>query len=1364
MKAFSKYFLMMILVLAGAPALLAATQNAVLYGTVYDAAGNPAAGVTVNLDNTAIGFARNTTTDSDGSYNFAEVPPAENYELSASRVGRKIDLRTGITVNVGDERVVLPPLKEQPVAATPSGEVVAKSVKKQSLSNETVSTSISGVITGEQLRTLPVAVNRNFLNLGLIPPNTHDVEQGSQLAGASFSVAGNRAATNNFLLDGADNVASSTNQAVPFQVNDSVQEFRVTSSTANAEYGRNSGGTVNVVTRRGGNGFHGNLFGYFNSDGLNSASPLSVYNGTTFDKAAAYAGPVTNHTLNCPTYPNLVCFLPSTYNDYVANAGLLGYCTDSIINAISGAGRHFCNATGGAGKNTFFDPSSILATNNSHNIPFDSKQFGANIGGPIMKDKLFFFGSYEGTRIDNPNPIFERVPSAFDRTYDPYGLGSFQFAKTDPNYALDQRILSLYPQSNVVGVPGVLEFFKGQAPNYTNVHNYLARSDYVYSSNTDLSLRYVGQKLNQLHDDTLPSQSQYPGNGILRDALNQNLDLTYTHTFSSAWTTEARTGFNRFAVDETPQDASLNAASLGFNNSLMPAVLLNGIDPQSSGGTPATNSATSNGAMESWSDFYLPCTVGSGGNTCSTSSLLPTLDGFFPFARLGAPLGAPLRHRDTTWFLASNTSWTHGRHSFKFGAEWQHLDNRVTDDSFARGFMYSGNIGEFTSDSRTCNYWCSTLFGAPNAFLRPSFDFLQQQNGFYSARLHSYSLSGFIQDSWRIHSRLTLNAGLRYEYFSPPQDKNDALFNFDPQSNGLVREGGFGVFDPYGTPCTASVGSFQSVPQALSVIAPFKPGRGTWVCSNKANQYSRIFTSDKDNFAPRVGLAWDVFGKGKTVARAGIGWFYDHLPASYSEQLMYNRPTTSPNSLFGVLLAPPAGLLATPGTTNLCAGVFWACGIGSTIISPAVQAASLDGVNPNSLYSAAPQPGAIYAIDTAHSNTPLTRQISATVQQQITSKLTVEAGYIGNHGSDLPVVYNRNFTNEANLLRNGVDGALSQFPIFTMADSAVSNYNSFMLRVRAADWHGLRVNGTYNWSHSADNASTGVFPPLPTTMANLSIGYLFFGQQNPVAECLFIDAALCEFQTSGSANIQHVPLTLPTINFSPGAVTTTGAGQILTSRYLLPQDPFNFLKNDRGPSDFNSTNRVVVDYTWEVPALRKGSKLFDYWQMAGVFTAQSGQPFTIFAGPIAGEITQRVNLTGPVKVTDNPNGAIGTSGLQLASASNFCTSITTGTTNFLGNFLQPAPDQPCLGNSGRNAFTGPNYINMNFAIQKGFPIFGEGRMLTFRSEFYNLFDRANYFNPISQYSLDGQTINPDFGKIKSAHEPRQIQLAVRFSW
>ena len=353
MKTMSKnLWLVVALLVLAATSAFAATQNAVVYGTVYDATGNPLPGVSVVLENPSLGFARTTTTGSDGSYNFAEVPPAEGYRLTASRGGAKIDIRSGITVNVGDERVILPPLKEQPVVAAATGakrEVKETKLESQGVRNETVSTAISGVITGEQLRSLPL-YNRNFLALGLLTPNTHDVEGGSDLNGASFSVNGQRPSSNNFMLDGADNVASSSNQAIPFQVNDSIQEFRVTSSTASAEYGRNGGGTVNVVTRRGGNKFHGSAYGYFGSDVLNGDSALSSYSNTSFAKAASYAGDPSVRALGLKE-----TIFPLRYNDYVNSAAANGFCTDQIGIATSGA----C----GTGANTFFDPTSILASN-----------------------------------------------------------------------------------------------------------------------------------------------------------------------------------------------------------------------------------------------------------------------------------------------------------------------------------------------------------------------------------------------------------------------------------------------------------------------------------------------------------------------------------------------------------------------------------------------------------------------------------------------------------------------------------------------------------------------------------------------------------------------------------------------------------------------------------------------------------------------------------------------------------------------------------------------------------------------------------------------------------------------------------------
>src|SRR4051812_28744764 len=294
-------------------------QNATVLGTVFDQKGAPMVGMVVLLENKDTGFIKTSTTGADGSYTISGVPPATGYKITASKPdGTQIgDPRAGIEVNVGDEREILPPLREPvpvstvaggetspggtPVAATPT----APTGKPSIVRNEATTTSIGGVITGDQLRSLPL-YNRNFLVLGLLTPNTHDTEAGSPLSGASFSISGQRPSSNNFLLDGADNVASSSNQAIPFQVNDAIQEFRVTSSTANAEYGRGAGGVVSVVTRRGTNQLHGAAFGYFGSDIFNSDSPLSIFSGSGFDRAAAFAGSTNSAALVPGTPGNAV--------------------------------------------------------------------------------------------------------------------------------------------------------------------------------------------------------------------------------------------------------------------------------------------------------------------------------------------------------------------------------------------------------------------------------------------------------------------------------------------------------------------------------------------------------------------------------------------------------------------------------------------------------------------------------------------------------------------------------------------------------------------------------------------------------------------------------------------------------------------------------------------------------------------------------------------------------------------------------------------------------------------------------------------------------------------------------------------------
>ncbi len=231
-----------------------------------------------------------------------------------------------------------------------------------------------------------------------------------------------------------------------------------------------------------------------------------------------------------------------------------------------------------------------------------------------------------------------------------------------------------------------------------------------------------------------------------------------------------------------------------------------------------------------------------------------------------------------------------------------------------------------------------------------------------------------------------------------------------------------------------------------------------------------------------------------------------------------------------------------------------------------------------------------------------------------------------------------------------------------------------------------------------------------------------------------------------------------------------GAGQIVVSRYQIAQDPLNFLVDDRGLSDFDIKHRLMLDYAWDVPSLRRAwgwPAWLDDWQLSGILVAQSGQPFTIFAGPIFGELTQRVNVLGPVDVdSGNPVAAISSSNLELASLA--C--LSAGSPPFAtpspgGSLFDRVPGTPCVGNSRRNAFAGPGFFSWDFAVQKRFPLGrSESRFVIVRVEVYNLTNWANYYNPISAFSLDGFNVNHDFGLIKSSHDPRQFQFAIRFVW
>jgi len=184
------------------------------------------------------------------------------------------------------------------------------------------------------------------------------------------------------------------------------------------------------------------------------------------------------------------------------------------------------------------------------------------------------------------------------------------------------------------------------------------------------------------------------------------------------------------------------------------------------------------------------------------------------------------------------------------------------------------------------------------------------------------------------------------------------------------------------------------------------------------------------------------------------------------------------------------------------------------MLNPAVQgpAASVFTTNLGSDYTVATSPFAVYSRDTAHSNAPYSRQISASVQQQVGNKLVFESGYVGTSGKQLPAVFNGNFGNEFNIFPAltgvGTTDNFHFFPIFTMTHQAESSFHSLMVRVRAADWHGLRFNAAYSLSNSQDNASVGFYPTVPTSLSNFLI-QAFKQSNNPNVNCVFFPSVFC---------------------------------------------------------------------------------------------------------------------------------------------------------------------------------------------------------------------------------------------------------------
>ena len=1187
----------------------AGTPNALVTGSVFDQLGAPVAGATVRLINGSIGFRESQTTDTRGWYTFTSVPPAENFLLSVEKTGFAPAIYPSLTVQVGEERLVLPPFSlepaaqpgeqlakeegpkepskqrvEQPPQRAPS-QVAKKVSKAPSVSVDLLTMTVGAVVDSRFVHTLPL-VGRDFIDLALLVPGTYPVEQRSVLEGASLVVNGVRANMNTFLLDGADNNDYTINQSLPFQIVEAMQEFRVQAATSPAEFGRNGGAQINTISRRGTNTLHGTLFEFHRNSALSASNFFSAYNGGTFDH-------------------------------YIRDLELLG-----LGNPLS--------------------DSTLASLYDTRNPEVIQNQFGGNVGGALAKDKLFGFFNWESFRVANPRPLFERVPGDALRSAsscpafvglqppaqcDPVALALYNLygARNVPTSSLSTQGSSPFPFTD----PNVNAFFVGKSQNGTESDNFLSRIDWRVNAQATMSFKHNIQLIRQVQGGDTPQTQTYPGNGTRVRGRNQNFSYNYVHQFSRT-TNEFRYGWNRFRLTTTALDAGIDPATLGFQN----------LDFHNKG---------------------LP-TLTVGGSFAT----------FAPFSVLGADLGTPSKRANNVWSWADNVSLTRGRNTWKFGGEFRNVRLNVTNEALGRGLItfFNGPFGaagapDLASIARVCPAFLASI--------APVFSQICPQFGTgFDRAFSTQSYNAYAQDQWRPFHNFTLNYGIRYEVNTAPVERRDRLVNFYPALKGWVRANSTTIFDPFAN--------------VIGTAPRPAPRAG--------------FETDKNDWSPRIGFAWDPWNNGKAVVRGSYALVYDQQPLEPSVNMLLNPPFVQEVFSFRPFFA----------------------------LKDTFEA-------PNSQWFRAPYSTAARDPNTL---TAYVHQFHLGVEQQFGSRGVLEVAYVGSAGHKLPRLRDISackldiFFQDPSTCFSFNQTPLLFASVLSEENTANSIFHSLQVRFDARNFHGLQMRLFYQWAKSIDNASS--LQPQVFTLPPFFADFLVC--------CGFFNQILNPETFAGLNNVS------PTLSLRPVL-------PIITTRPRLPQDSSN-IAGERGLSDFDVRHRFVANYIYDVPGWAPGIGVG--WQLAGIVTAQSGQPYTVFVDFFG--IPFRPNIVGnPVINNGNPNAAI--------DNGNFPSFTRPG--SFKINF-DPKTGLLLPGNLGRNTFSGPGLLNFDFSIVKNTHLGSEQRNLQFRAEFFNLFNTTHFRQPYSDggvlftntFDRDSTVFfDPFFSKILQARPAREVQFALK---
>ena len=679
-----------------------------------------------------------------------------------------------------------------------------------------------------------------------------------------------------------------------------------------------------------------------------------------------------------------------------------GWKPGAVINVGIKSGTNSLHGTGYAfGRETSFDARNFFDPPPQPKTEVALEQYGGTIGGPIKKDKIFFFGGYEGQRYTVGSPFLANVPVSISAN------GNASISVPDAEADLNKRCAA----------NPALSFCSGSTAKLSALSLHLLSSYYPANSTSSSTVQasfpsnFASDNWVAKFDVHLNEKNTINGMYFIANSTVNDEDAAYLQPFFLTVQTQRPQVGN---VDWTyaPNSRLVNEAQFGVQYLFKPSFVGDhNVNPTTYG----LNTGVTNPLF-----FGMPQIMITG------------------FTNLGGGSWPKIQGPETDFIGQDHVSYLAGKHSFKFGGE-------ILNDNFTGGALNTsrGSIRFGAATTNKSGALTSGAFVGATAledFLLgdPNQGKLLQGNAL--RRVYNFGYAAFAQDDWRIKPRLMLNLGVRYEINTVIRDANDQLGNFLPGS-GLVQVGS-GISSPY--------------------------------------------NGDHNNIAPRVGIAWDIFGTGKTVFRAGGSIVY--------EQLSYNVFLAFSNTL-GLGTVPTGALLnGQPGKGDINVAAF-------TFSPPAPPNGNLPAVNWNgsSVGGATIFPTGAASCTTAapcntvavdpNLRTPYVSTWTVDIEHALTNSLSLEVGYVGDHATKL--IGFRDINQPS--LATGVRPFGAQFPymsfIYQLSNQDLSNYNSLQANLTKRTSHGLSFTAGYTYAHALDIASGNFGGGIPQDSTNPGLDY-----------------------------------------------------------------------------------------------------------------------------------------------------------------------------------------------------------------------------------------------------------------------------------